>query len=286
MQSLAEGARATAVAGCGEALDDASGPYLHAVVQGFLTSDTFARQPLVIFDGDDTLWLVEQLYDEARRRAAVIVAEAGLSAFEWERLERKIDVRTVAEMGMHAARFPTSCVQAYQLVAAAANAVGSRKVASDIYAAALFASSTKAPLVEGANEVLAAMADRSELVLLTQGDPIVQHRRVQESGLGRFFGDKVFIAPHKTASEFRLILNARRRADARDAWSVGNSLASDINPALCCGMRAIWIDAPVWDYERRETVPAGEGVIAIQRLSEVPGIFGSQHSGHPILASR
>jgi len=37
------------------------------------------ERPLIVFDGDDTLWYVEPLYDDARMRAAALVSSAGLS---------------------------------------------------------------------------------------------------------------------------------------------------------------------------------------------------------------
>jgi len=71
------------------------------------------KRGLVVFDGDDTLWFVEPLYDDARARAAVIVAEAGLDAARWKSLQRRIDLLAVRRYGVTAQRFPQSCVKAY-----------------------------------------------------------------------------------------------------------------------------------------------------------------------------
>ena len=69
---------------------------------------------VVVFDGDDTLWFVEPLYDDARAEAAAIVAAAGLDAGNWESLQRRIDVRYVPYLGVSSKRFPKSCVEAYR----------------------------------------------------------------------------------------------------------------------------------------------------------------------------
>ncbi|PYR76138.1 MAG: hypothetical protein DMF87_18855, partial [Acidobacteria bacterium] len=63
---------------------------------------------MVVFDGDDTLWTTEPLYDEARQRARREVAAAGVDGAEWERLERATDVKNVTVMGFSVERFPTS----------------------------------------------------------------------------------------------------------------------------------------------------------------------------------
>ena len=57
------------------------------------------------------------------------------------------------------------------------------------------------------------------------------------------------------------------------AWLVGNSIPSDINPALACGMHAIWIDAHVWGHERREAAMwHSEGFEDAARLTDVPEV--------------
>ena len=45
----------------------------------------------IVFDGDDTLWGTEGLYDEARANARRVVAESGLDGANWEKIERRID---------------------------------------------------------------------------------------------------------------------------------------------------------------------------------------------------
>lgn len=227
---------------------------------------------LVVFDGDDTLWEVEPLYDRAREAAAEVVAAAGLPAGRWESLERELDVANVARFGVSARRFPQSCLEAYRGVAVEAGQAVDVRVAARVLAAARSVHTMQAPLLPGAEAVLAELAARVPLVLLTKGDARVQRRRIAQSGLGRHFV-RHCVTAQKTAAEFAAVLRDAG-VPARAAWSVGNSLASDINPAVACGMRAIWIDAHVWEYERRELVPAASHVVAARCLLDVPAILG------------
>src|SRR5437870_1601332 len=57
---------------------------------------------LVVFDGDDTLWMLEPLYDAARQRAGEIVGTHGLAVADWDRLQRKIDLTNAGRMGLSA----------------------------------------------------------------------------------------------------------------------------------------------------------------------------------------
>ena len=62
---------------------------------------------------------------------------------------------------------------------------------------------------------------------------------------------------------------------------VGNSLRSDIDPARRCGVKAIWIDAHVWEYEQKDVDQAGEGIWRATRITEVIDIIsaGGRPSG-------
>ena len=48
--------------------------------------------PAVIFDGDDTLWITEPLYDEARTSARRVVEGSGFDGSDWERIEERLYV--------------------------------------------------------------------------------------------------------------------------------------------------------------------------------------------------
>ncbi len=111
---------------------------------------TVRRRPVaVLFDGDDTLWMTEPLYDAARDRAAAIVARAGLDAARWTELQHEIDRRNVARHGLTKDRFPASSVEALrQLAAADAETVDERLTAS-VRAAAASVFEATAPLAPG-----------------------------------------------------------------------------------------------------------------------------------------
>lgn len=227
---------------------------------------------LVVFDGDDTLWVSEPLYDAARKNAREIVEGAGLSGERWEELQRVIDVANVEKMGLSAKRFPTSCIEAYEaLVLEVKNREVSPQVRESVRLAAEAVFFQAAPLADGAEDVLEELRQTHQLALLTQGDPTVQRRRIAQSGLEDLF-DLSLGVKRKDQSTFAQVLS-RLEANARDSWSVGNSLASDINPALNLGMRAIWVIGHVWEYERREQIPTKGELFRVNNILDVPGII-------------
>src|SRR4051794_13646714 len=89
--------------------------------------------PVVIFDGDDTLWATEHLYDRARQAAGEVVAREGFSFDTWWTEQIRIDVANTARFGLDAERFPTSCVDAYEAVAASAGRPVNPAVRRDVW---------------------------------------------------------------------------------------------------------------------------------------------------------
>lgn len=229
---------------------------------------------LVVFDGDDTLWWTEQLYDEARIGAARLVADCGFDATTWDRIERKLDVENVAKLGLARERFPTSCVEAYEQLAKASGVPVDLHVRSAIWDAADAVFTRAAPLVDGAEAVVREVSGTAKVALLTKGDLAVQRHRLESSGLEELF-DRVVVVATKSADDFRSLLRMFS-VDQRGAWSIGNSWRSDIEPAVDAGMRAIWIDAHVWEYERHEiSLEEHEAVKVAGALREVPEILRS-----------
>lgn len=229
---------------------------------------------VVVFDGDDTLWMTEPLYDTARTAARRIVEAAGLDGSRWEELQRETDVKNVQLMGLSSDRFPTSCRQAYEMTAREAGAVD-QSVADHVFDAAKAVFRTVAPLAPRVREVLESVRRNHRIVLLTQGDVTVQQRRIEDSGL-RWLFDEVHIVPRKDATVLHDLLR-QLGASPSSSWMVGNSVPSDVNPALAVGMRAVWIDAHVWEHERRESADARPGLFVAVDLPSARDVIESAH---------
>ncbi|TMD14715.1 MAG: HAD family hydrolase [Chloroflexi bacterium] len=225
-------------------------------------------QRAIVFDGDDTLWITEPLYDDARQRARAVVEAAGLDGAAWEELQRQMDVDNVERLGLAPTRFPTSCIEAYLALCAKA----SRGVDPFVKAALLGTAGTvfsqPAQPVPFAREALTLLRSRGyRLALLTKGDPALQRRRIDQSGLASLF-DVIQIVDQKTPESIIAVLE-KLGVSAGSALSVGNSLRSDVSPSLAAGVQPIWIDSHVWEYERNGQGVPDERVIVIEDLSRL-----------------
>jgi putative hydrolase of the HAD superfamily len=220
----------------------------------------------VVFDGDDTLWLTEPLYDTARAAARAVVEEAGLNSAAWEAQQMRCDVANVARFGHRADRFPTSAIEA--LAAVGGDGVPeAAKVRERVRDAAASVFASRAPLRSGAREVLAELRRYGvRLALVTKGDREVQQRRIEDSGLKQFF-DLTVIVERKSADVFRHVADQLGVA-TDELLSIGNSVESDIRPSVDAGTAALWLPAYVWEFEQHD--PALEPDLhRIDNLAEV-----------------
>ncbi len=202
--------------------------------------ETPATRDCVIFDGDNTLWQVEALYNDARKRFCDALEELGVTRSEVDAFQRRRDAELYGTYGYSPERFPRSFVDTLRHFIPAAGEGTALLV--DKLARSVFKVSPKA--YEDVDAVLEKLSTSHQLVLFTAGDEDIQRARVQAFGRAHHFSH-VKIVPSKSANAFRALL-VELNLDAGRTWMVGDSLNSDILPATQAGLRAVYLKADNW----------------------------------------
>lgn len=100
----------------------------------------------------------------------------------------------------------------------------------------------------GVAETLASLADRYRLVLITKGDLMDQERKLAASGLGELFSGVEIVSEKDRTTYDRAF--TRHGTGADQAVMAGNSMKSDVLPALEAGAFAVHIPYHVtWAHE-------------------------------------
>jgi putative hydrolase of the HAD superfamily len=116
--------------------------------------------------------------------------------------------------------------------------------------------------------------------MITKGDLFDQERKLAASGLGELF-DAVEIVSDKNAATYERIF-ARHGDGPALSLMVGNSIRSDILPALAAGAWAV--HAPhdlTWDYELAAAPVAHPRFREIAHLGELPAILDALQAPTP-----
>jgi putative hydrolase of the HAD superfamily len=198
-------------------------------------------------DADDTLWHNETIFRLTHQRYVDLLAPFGDEAVLEARLA-ETEKRNLATYGYGAKGFILSMIEtAIELT----DGRVTTPVIREILAAGreMFAAPVEA--LPGVPEALAALSERYRLVLITKGDLIHQESKVVASGLGDLF-QAVEIVSEKDADTYRRVF-ARHGTGPAEAVMVGNSMRSDILPALEAGAWGVYIPYHItWAHEVAE----------------------------------
>jgi putative hydrolase of the HAD superfamily len=234
---------------------------------------------LALVDFDDTLVETAPAFQKAREALFHRLQEEG---FSYENARRthydEVDPVLLAEHGMGPFRMEPSFRQTYlrlcekesrppdPVVEEACGALGRDFLG-------------KPRVMNGSLEALGALAGRMPTVIFSQSAQAdYQVGRIRDSGALDILGeDRVLVADRKTPESFLKALHHFGVEDPASATMIGNSLRSDINPALTVGSAAILVEPyEMWEYDNVPPVHAdflrfSSFVEAVGHLIGAPG---------------
>lgn len=199
---------------------------------------------LICLDADDTLWHNMRFFD-ATEQALLSMLQPFADAGVARETLAAVETRNLPHYGYGAKSFTLSMIEtALEL---GGDALPTSAIA-DILAAGRTLLAHPVELFDGVAETLARLADIAPLVLVTKGDLLHQEAKLAASGLGeRFVG--VEIVSDKTPDTF-VRLFARHGVPPERCLMAGDSIRSDILPALAAGAWAAFIPQPgAWAHE-------------------------------------
>ena len=207
---------------------------------------TIPTPQLIAFDADDTLWDNESFFRQAEHDLCTVLSAYADATTVIDELY-KIEVSNMADYGYGAIAFIMSMIE--NAVKVSKGKIPSEAILRIIESGrnVLHMPATPYP---GVTDTLRQLKDsgRYQLVLFTKGELLTQENKIARSGLAGFF-DRVVIVSDKTEQEYRSLCTTSGIAPARFLM-VGNSLKSDILPALNIGASAIHIpSAHTWQHE-------------------------------------
>jgi len=220
----------------------------------------------LIFDFDDTLVDTYHLFLSYYDR--FVDAMAGIGFTDKEAVLSYLhaaDIAAVSRIGHPAIEsFPMALKDTYTHFCEEAGCPYDEETAASLQQIGWDVHRAEVPLLPDAVSVLDALHGRIPMILLTQGDLENQLRRVHQSGLERYF-EECIVVPLKTEDVFRKLIT-ERGLDPKSCCMIGNSLRTDINPAVAAGLQAIHLDVDDWAYDH---VESKNDHITVDRLKSI-----------------
>lgn len=214
------------------------------------------------FDADDTLWHNERHFRLTQARFAAALADHAAPDHLAARL-LAAERRNLGRYGFGVKGFVLSMIETAIEVTEARVPV---TVIADLIAAGHEMLAHPIELLPHAGRTVAALAGQVRLVLITKGDLLDQERKLAQSGLGDHF-DAVEIVSDKTAATYGRIFAGQ------PAMMVGNSLRSDVIPALAAGAWGVHVPQDLtWDHEQAEAPQDHPRFRALPDLAALPDL--------------
>ena len=224
------------------------------------------RITTVGLDADDTLWHNETIFRLTQDRFRALMADVAAP----ETLDARLAVverRNLALYGYGVKGFTLSLIEtAMELT----GGEPSGRMIADILASGREMLVHPVETLPGVDHALAELSEDYRLVLITKGDLLHQEQKLAASGLGDLFA-AVEIVSEKDPRTYETVF-ARHGTGAGEAAMCGNSLRSDILPALEAGAWAAHVAYPLtWAHEMADAPMGHPRFAELASISEFPG---------------
>ena len=226
------------------------------------------RLTTIGFDADDTLWQNEQFFRQTEEHFVGLLAEHG----DREEISRRLldaEKRNLRLYGFGIKGFTLSMIET-------AIEVSGSRVPAEIIARILAAGremlSHPIETLPDVADTLERLAGSHRLLLITKGDLFDQERKLAQSGLAPMF-EAVEIVSDKNTATYERIFGRHGDGPAR-GMMIGNSLKSDVIPAIEAGSWGVHIPHPLtWTFEHAEAPLHAPRFRQIERLGHLAALI-------------
>jgi putative hydrolase of the HAD superfamily len=232
------------------------------------------RLTTIALDADDTLWQNEQFFRITEKRFIALLRDYTDMPDLNERLIQAT-ARNLAFYGFGAKGFTLSMVETALDVT---NHRVPGNVIAEIMAAGRELLNFPIETLPYVDQALDQLQEQYRLILITKGDLFDQERKLAASGLAEFFA-AIEVVSDKTEATYRHIFE--RHTEGPDhTIMVGNSLKSDILPALAAGAYAAYVPHDLtWFYEHADEPENEPRYLRLDHIGQLPAELIRLQSG-------
>jgi putative hydrolase of the HAD superfamily len=225
----------------------------------------------LLIDADDTLWENNIYFERAIAAFIGYLNHRDYTPAEVRKALNAVERETILAHGYGLSSFTRSLVTCFERLSP--EPVTEEK-SQRILSFARSIAEQEIELLPGVEETLAELASRHRLILMTKGNHAEQADKLARSGLSCCFS-AVEIVHEKDPPTYREVI-ARHELAPHTSWMIGNSIKSDINPALAAGLHAVFLfhkDTWVLEHAALDLEPKGQQLLELDSFAKLRDIF-------------
>ena len=199
---------------------------------------------VIAFDADDTLWVNETYFREAEKKFAKI-----LSKYETQnKIEQELFKKEIKNLAIYGYGIKGFMLSMIECALEISNYSISQHEIDAILMIGKEMLNKPIELLDGVEEVLENLQGRYKLIVATKGDLLDQERKLEKSGLLKYF-HHIEVMSEKKEMDYKKLLK-HLDINSNELLMIGNSLKSDVLPLLKIGASAIHIPFYItWSHE-------------------------------------
>ena len=225
----------------------------------------YSKIKVIGFDADDTLWVNETFYREAEVEFAKL-----LEAYETaNKIDQELLKKELENLEMYGYGIKSFILSMVESALEISNYSISNNAIKDIIDIGKTMINKPVELLEDVEKVLKSLSSKYRLIMATKGDLLDQERKLEKSGLTKYFHHIEVLSDKKEANYSQLLNHLD--INPSEFLMIGNSLKSDVLPII--NIKAFAIHVPfhtTWEHEQvSEEETNGKIYKTVNRLGDI-----------------
>ncbi len=224
----------------------------------------FSAITTIGFDADDTLWVNETYFRNTEEKFAELL-EGYETKNKIDQELFKMEIKNLDLYGYGIKGFMLSMIEtALEL----SNNEVSQATLNRILNLGKVMISHPVEILSGVEEVLAELNSKYRLLVLTKGDLLDQERKLERSGLSKYF-HHVEVLSDKKETNYQKLLD-HLEIEVKEFLMIGNSLKSDVLPLLNIGAKAVHVPFhTTWQHEEVSVENRNHNYLTLNTLDKI-----------------
>lgn len=217
------------------------------------------------FDADDTLWVNETYFREAEAAFCEL-----LSPYETpNKIDQELFKNEIANLPLYGYGIKAFVLSMVETALELSNNSVSNETMEKILKIGKDMLEKPVELLDGVETVLKTLSEKYRLILATKGDLLDQERKLEKSGLTKYFHHIEVLSDKKEPNYSKLLNHLDIKPEA--FLMIGNSLKSDILPLVNINAHAIHVPFhTTWAHEEvKASETNGKNYKTVKSLHEV-----------------